>query len=368
MKVQCTICRGSKVKTVVDYGLQPPANQFLPVDETAQYYPLSLGYCSECNTIQLSRPMPFKAIESPFPWITYTEPEGHLDDVASILRYLPNISPSSSVLGITYKDQSTLDRLHALGIKKTTSLSKEEFSIFRSPSVQSKTKGVDLLIARHVVEHARDATAFMYELKSLLSEGGYLVLELPACEKIFQKHHHPFIWEEHFTYFTEESLNTLIQQVKGKLVCLKRYPYPYEDSLIAVLRFSFSKGGNTRSHTPEPLLRQFSQSLQEEKRYWRGLLSSYPGPIALFGGGHLGVKWVNFFELGDLIDCVIDDNPHKRGRYMPGSGLPIFPSPALEDRKIQVCVSTLSSESEKKVKEKLSRYFHRGGIWIPAFH
>jgi SAM-dependent methyltransferase len=323
--------------------------------------------------------MPMQAIKPRFPWLAYNEPEQHLDDVASRLYKLPGIGTSSRMLGVTYKDQSTLDRLAKLGLPSSSCISKEDFSIFNTPKfakdVKAKLKPVDLLIARHVIEHAEDALEFINDLKEIIAPGGYLVFELPECEKVFQAGNHAFIWEEHISYFVEHSLPILAEKVGAKLVWAARYPYNYEDSLVAVFQFTSYRSLDAESErvsifNVNELLEQFKQEFAKTKADWRDLLQNYRSQghkIAVFGAGHLAVKWINFLCLSDLLDCVIDDNSNKAGMFMPGSKLPILPSSVLQDRNIKVCISTLSPESEHKVRLKLSRYFDEGGIFIPAF-
>lgn len=79
------------------------------------------------------------------------------------------------------------------------------------------------------------------------------------------------------------------------------------------------------------------------------------------------VKLINFMGLAPFIDCVIDDNPKKAGLRMPGSHLPIVPSSELAARNIRTCISTLSPESEIRVRQKFADYFKIGGRFIPAF-
>ncbi len=89
--------------------------------------------------------------------------------------------------------------------------------------------------------------------------------------------------------------------------------------------------------------------------------------IALFGAGHLAAKYVNFYDLAPLLIGVIDDNPNKRGRFMPGSGLPIIGSASLEAGEVDLCLLTLSPESEIKVRTARKHYLETGGRFFSIF-
>jgi hypothetical protein len=118
------------------------------------------------------------------------------------------------------------------------------------------------------------------------------------------------------------------------------------------------------------VLADFALGLDISRDKWRTELTALIAEgekIAVFGGGHLAAKFINFYGVTDLIDCVIDDHPLKQGMAMPGSALPICPSSELGARRIRVCISTLSPESEVKVRVKLAVFFSNGGIFIPAF-
>ncbi len=384
----CTVCAYSHLHSKIDFGSNPPANRFLSSDQHREdRFSLTLGYCPQCETIQLTQQMPKEAVQPRFPWLSYNEPEGHLDDAVSQICKLPGVGPSTSVLGLTYKDQSTLDRLTRRGITQSSCLS---YTIFQ-PLALCQDTPVDLLIARHIVEHAHSAAQFISELKSTIAPNGYLIIEIPDSEKLLKWGNHGFIWEEHISYFTEHSLHTLASQVGAKLIWSQKYPYPYEDSLMAAFQFTssrdeekeqhsaaveFSRGSNDQllSHVgckSNDLLDQFHRDFITAKTKWRERLVTLRNQgykLAVFGAGHLAVKWINFLQLADLFDCVIDDHPHKVGMFMPGSKLPILSSEALVERGIQICISTLSPETEQKVKIKLAKYFDAGGFFIHAFH
>ncbi len=376
--VPCTVCAKCTIDTVIDFGLQPPANRFISKDsleKNEDVYPLGFGYCSSCKTIQLSSRMPMQEIKPRFDWIIYNEPGQHLDDLVYHLFRLPGIGPASRILGVTYKDQSTLNRFLQFGLPSGNCLSNEDFSIFRDPelavSTVEKYAPVNLLIARHVIEHALDAVGLINKLRKLISSHGYLVIEVPDCEKFLRKGNHAFIWEEHMSYFTHESLFMLAEKTGARVVWSARYPYPYEDSLVAAFQFVQSPVNLSPSRFAiDGLLQNFNQSLLASKSEWKARLKAYRDQgyrLAVFGAGHLTAKWINFLCLSEFFDCVIDDNPYKIGMHMPGSKLPILPSHALRETGIKICISTLSPESELKVRKKLSHYFDGGGIFIPAF-
>jgi hypothetical protein len=158
------------------------------------------------------------------------------------------------------------------------------------------------------------------------------------------------------------------------MVWLGKYPYPYEDSLVGVLRFDDSGKRTGRADVPEePATRElesFAAGLETSRRRWRKSLEAHRAAgkrVAVFGAGHLAAKFVNFLGIADLIDCVVDDHQWKIGLLMPGSHLPIVPSAALHERGITVCISTLSPETELKVRSKLAPYFEAGGKLEPAF-
>ena len=388
----CTVCSNPALKTVIDFGLQPPSNRFVAADccdHTEETHSLALGYCPECGTAQLTQRMPVDAIRPRYNWLLYNEPESHLDDVAAQLCQLPNIDKQSRVLGITYKDQSTIDRLARLGLPQGGYIAEKDFGfnseLFGLETVQqllrdkqniSRLKAkygvADILLMRHIVEHANDAAELVHALRDMIASDGYLVMELPDSEKIFKAGNHAFIWEEHISYFTEQSLTALANSVGASLAWFKRFPYPYEDSLVVAFQFhsAQSKSVNSDYSHVEQELQKFGHELDAAKQKWRDTLSMHRDKgekVSIFGAGHLAAKFINFFGLKDLIDCVIDDNSNKAGMKMPGSLLPIVPSRELAERGIRVCISTLNPESEIKVRQKLASYFDNGGVFIPAF-
>ena len=91
------------------------------------------------------------------------------------------------------------------------------------------------------------------------------------------------------------------------------------------------------------------------------------GRIALFGAGHLACTFVSVFGVAESIEFIIDDNPHKRGLYMPGSHLPIVGSAALLEDDITLCLLSLNPIGEEKVIGNNQAFVDRGGVFASIF-
>src|SRR5262249_39880708 len=199
---------------------------------------------------------------------------------------------------------------------------------------------------------------FIEALKRLTPPTGYIVVEVPDCSRALDGCDYTTIWEEHTLYYTPETFAAGFPLAGLDVVRTENYPYPFENSLVAI---ATPNGGASRTF-PAPgtvaAEQQRSRTFGGRFAAIRGKIRAAleanrkRGPIALFGAGDLAWPWVRVFGVEDVIDCVIDDNPHKRGLFMPGSRLPIVGSSALAERGIRLCLLSLNPIGEQKVVEK----------------
>ena len=389
---QCLCCGAQNVETLVDFGLQPPSNRFEhPEHPESERHPLVVGQCDACGLVQLIRPMAPSMAKSRFEWLTYNEPEGHLDDLVGRLCSLPGIDRSARIFALTYKDDSTLARFKKLGYDHTYRYeSNADFGLKDScaglESIQAmldeptaarlaaKHGLADLLIVRHVLEHAHVPLAFLRAVRSLVRPGGYLLFEMPDSTKFIKACDHCFVWEEHITYLSVQTLTALIASAGLRMEQTILYAYPLEDSLIAVVKNEAQKGaGRPAKEELESLLadgQKFARSFFERRTYLQSLLGARRQAgkrTAIFGAGHLAAKFANMYSLAKWLDCVIDDNPYKQRLLMPGSRLAIRGSSALETGAIDLCLLSLNPESEQRVLAKNQSFLEHGGQFLSIF-
>ena len=76
-----------------------------------------LGQCKGCGLVQLIKFIPIKKLTPRYNWISYNEPEEHLDRLAKTITKLPGINKYSKVCGLSYKEDSLLERLKKKDLK-----------------------------------------------------------------------------------------------------------------------------------------------------------------------------------------------------------------------------------------------------------
>jgi hypothetical protein len=389
--VNCQVCRSSVLQPGLDVGAHPVSSHFAKsagAKEAA--FPMALGQCANCGAIGLLAPVPHSALVPPYDWLFAREPEDHLDRVAGQLAALPGITSNSVIAGLTSKDDTTLDRFRKLGFDRVWRVDLARDLGIANPcanieTVQKLTTpatmqdvaashgAADILLVRHIIEHAEDLGTFVEGCAALVKPGGYIVVELPDCTTSLRLADYAMIWEEHALYFVPETFAGVLAYGGFETVRTDIYPLPFENCIVEIAR----KTG--KPHTPLPTaagratlgqLENYATRWQPAAADLRSKLTGWRktrGPLALFGAGHLACAFVNYHGLADLIEFVADDTPQKQGLYLPGSRLPIVPSQRLLDDGVTLALLALSIGNEDRVIERNAAFIDKGGQFASIF-
>ncbi|MBC8232340.1 methyltransferase domain-containing protein [bacterium] len=389
---ECIICKTESVVELLDVGMQPISNRFAVDPAGEEYlYPMVIGQCNACGLIQIINPVPASELLPPYEWIRYNEAEGHLDKLVDIITLLSGITKDATICGISYKEDSTLARLRQRGFNHTWRIDTasdlgitdagagiETIQDRIRPDLASvlwqKYGAPDVVIARHILEHAHDTPRFMETLHQLVKPTGYVVFEVPDCTRVLETFDYTTIWEEHILYFTPETFRHCFGFGGFSLVRFECYPYPYENSLVGIVQ---PQTAATPAFPSESVLENekrraqaFAQGLLQRRHTLSRFFSEYrenQGKVAMFGAGHLACMFINLMELKDYIEFIVDDDSNKKGLFMPGSRLPIYGSDALIQENINLCLTSLSPESEEKVIQKNQAFLDQEGKFASIF-
>jgi SAM-dependent methyltransferase len=224
----------------------------------------------------------------------------------------------------------------------------------------------DIVSCRYLLEHCYDPVAALKGLQALLQPGGFLAVELPDSSKFIKNMDYSFLWEEHVSYFTEQTLRQLALRAGFDVVELMRFEGRLEDAFVVLLRPALEARDAPAIDSSE---------LQAYERYRVGFdharvgvqaavcsrMASTSGGVALFGLGHQAIMFTNMMRIAPMISAAVDDDANKWGHFAPGFSVPVITSAefALDDR-VHTCLLAVNPSVEHKIKDKLAPLVNRG--------
>jgi SAM-dependent methyltransferase len=189
----------------------------------------------------------------------------------------------------------------------------------------------DLLCCRHVLEHIEDPDEFLAGIRRALSGNveAIVFFEVPNSAYTLRD---LGIWDliyEHCGYFNAGSLQHAFAR-NGFAVLGTEELYDGQFLGITCKR--------TAAETPKPVAQKaslradidsFADRYHAKMAYWQGVITELERAgkrVVLWGGGSKGVTFLNQLRPA-CVAAVVDVNPRKHGRYVPGTGQELI-SPA----------------------------------------
>ncbi|NND42731.1 MAG: methyltransferase domain-containing protein [Silicimonas sp.] len=364
----CRNCGGVAAHTFVDLGLSPLANSYVsPADagKADPSYPLHARVCDACLLVQVDDVVPADEIFSNSyayfssfsdSWLHHCERFAS----AAIQRYALN--EKSLVLEIASNDGYLLQffksaGIPVLGVEPTanTAAVAIEKSIptrvdFFGSGLARKlvVEGIHptLITSANVLAHVPDIRDFASGVALMLEGDAVYTVEFPQLLTLIENAQFDTIYHEHFSYLslfsTEQVLNAVGLRVfdvetlpthGGSLrvhACLANASHA-EDARVAEQRARESAAGLDTLTGYEG----FGQKVEVIRK---GLIDYLRTArengrrVAAYGAAAKGNTLLNYCEVdADAIAYVVDRNPAKQGKLLPGSHIPIKPVQALYD-------------------------------------
>ena len=204
----------------------------------------------------------------------------------------------------------------------------------------------DLICCRHVLEHVQFPRQFLHTV--------YCTMEnKPETKVLFEVPNVMFmlrdlsIWDiiyEHCSYFSRRSLArlfnscgfevfNLMEAFEGQFLCIE-----------ALLGKSFADPGENYLDDPDGLsahVTAFSNRYWHKIGSWQTNLKRIEGNgqrAVIWGAGSKGVTFLNALEVQDEISHIVDINPNKHGKYVPGTGQRVVAPKFLRDFQPDVVI------------------------------
>ncbi len=366
----CRFCQTQLRHTFVDLGMSPLSNAFLnpeQLDKKEPFFPLHAYVCEQCFLVQLEE---FEQPEEIFSDYAYfsSYSESWLDHARQytemmIVRF--SLNSSHQIIEIASNDGYLLqyfkeNNIPVLGIEPAANVAdvaikkgietriqffgKETASALRSESICG-----DLILGNNVLAHVPDLNDFVAGLKIALAEDGIITMEFPHLLNIIKEHQFDTIYHEHFSYL---SLYT-VEQVFNKHQ-LKIFDVEQLQTHGGSLRiFCCHEEDNTQEISPRvndikqlelnsgleqlDTYLDFTDKVQQTRQSLLDFIikaKEQNKTIVGYGAPAKGNTLLNYCNIKtDFIDYTVDRSPHKQGKFLPGTHIPVYPVERINETK-----------------------------------
>jgi SAM-dependent methyltransferase len=200
----------------------------------------------------------------------------------------------------------------------------------------------DVVVCRHVIEHVPDPVGLLKTVRQALvnSPHARVFFETPCVDWILRNR---VIWDffyEHCSYFTAQSLTTAFEASGFKVESVEHIfegQYLWLEATINREAAIISKNSGNISVLGE----DFRAAEDEMKKTWTSQIQELAekGKVAIWGAGAKGVTFANLIDAErQALDCAIDLNPNKQGKYVAGTGHEIVGYEEIANRGIKSAI------------------------------
>jgi SAM-dependent methyltransferase len=368
-RVTCRSCGAGLSTTFVDLGMAPLANSYVAAGDLLDpevTYPLHVFVCDACLLVQLPAVTTAESIFSDYAYFSsysdswldharrYVEEtsrrfqvgaDHQVVEIASNDGYLLQYFKERGVpvLGIE-PAANVAEAAEAIGIPTVVKF----FGVQTARELVAEGTRADVLIGNNVLAHVPDLNDFVGGLELLLAPGGVLTMEFPHLLRLMAETQFDTIYHEHFSYFSLVAVERVFRSHGLELFDVEQIPTHGGSLRIYV---QHRGGGHELSGRVAELraaeeeaglgdVRGYTSFAAQVERTKLSLLEFIVGAkragktVAAYGAAAKGNTLLCYCGVGsDLVDFVVDRNPHKQGSYLPGTHIPIRAPEAIFERK-----------------------------------
>lgn len=355
----CRACGTDLKHTLVDLGLSPLANSYVPLDQADQTdpsYPLHARVCSNCFLVQVDDVVPPSDIFSHYAYFSSYSSSWveHARKYCEAAAERLDLGKDSFVVEVASNDGYLLQHFVAksipvLGVEPAANIAKEAekkgvkslvafFGKETAEKVVAEHGHANLTAANNVLAHVPDINDFVSGFAAVLADDGVSTFEFPHLLNLLEKTQFDTIYHEHFSYLSLYAVEKCFESNGLKVFDVEELPThggslrvwaqktigtrPETDRLAAlrakeaeagIATLACYQGFDAKCRKIRDDLLAFLKSAKTEGK-----------TVAGYGAAAKGNTLLNYCDIGtDLIDFVVDANPHKQNTLLPGSHIPV---------------------------------------------
>ena len=348
---RCRLCSAPLVVPVLTMEPAPPnISGLLDLDasELPRTIRLDVGRCEACGFVQLSDTL------DPAFYDDYVMTVSHAATMQAFQSeqarcFVERFGLSERrVLEVGCGDGNYLDHLQAAGARvvgNEPSAPFRKLAIDRGHTVLAGYVSAsapvpggpyDAFVTRQVLEHVPDPRDFLAGIAASVVPGAVGLVEVPCIEQTLRHQRFFDFFPDHLNYFTKGVLARLLEEEDFEVLGLEEGMAG--EFTVAFVRWNPSAALSTIQASFDSTTRALRAFATAERRAGRR--------IAAWGAGGKGITSLTAARLTDLA-YVVDSDPHKQGKRLPGIGLPVVaPATLAADPVDSIILTALAYRAE----------------------
>jgi 2-polyprenyl-3-methyl-5-hydroxy-6-metoxy-1,4-benzoquinol methylase len=400
ISAKCRFCGNSLTHTFVDLGMQPLCESYVGPNQLNQmepFFPLHTYVCDNCFLVQLEEYVAPKEIFSEYAYFSSYSDDWlqHAENYVEMITKKLGLTSNSLVLEVASNDGYLLQYfvqkgIPVLGIDPAANVAKAAikkgvetlvkfFNLETANELIQEQKCPDLLIGNNVLAQVPNINDFIESIRIVLKPRGVVTLEFPHLMRLMDGNQFDTIYHEHFSYFSfisvekmlvthdltiydVEELPTHGGSLRIYVRHLKDKSKPVTDSVTKMRKLEVDRGFvNLKTYF------SFAERVRETKRNFLSFLINLKqhGKIIVgYGAPGKGNTLLNYCGIRtDFLEYVVDRNPYKQGKFLPGSLVPILHPDRIKETKPDY-VLVLPWNIKEEIMTQLSYIGDWGGRFI----
>jgi SAM-dependent methyltransferase len=397
-RARCRGCATALPPPFLDLGRQPLANALLPPDHAGEEprHPLAVCRCGGCGLVQLEDTVDPAALFTEYVYFSsYSATfNAHAERMAAALCERFRLGPRSRVLEIASNDGYLLRHFQprgpsVLGVEpagNVAAVARERgvptLAEFFGPAVVDAVRAqlgpADLVVGNNVLAHVPEINGFLSAVRACLAEDGAASFEFPYLGDLLDGIEFDTVYHEHVFYLSLHAVSGLARRAGLRVFDLERQAVHGGS-----VRVFFEADGGRRPVSPavaDLLAAEQAGGLQDDARYQafashvrqlrddlNGLLGGLKASgrrLAAYGAPAKGNTLLNYCGLDTgTLAFTVDVSPHKQGKRLPGSRLPVRAPEALLSEQPDYTL-ILPWNLAPEIVSQQAEYVRRGGRFL----
>jgi len=333
------------------------------------FYPLHAYVCDSCFLVQLDEFVSPEVIFGDGAYAYFSSySDSWLQHVRSYTEMASerfNLNANSQVVELASNDGYLLQwfmqkGIPVLGVEPAANTAKVAqdrgiptvvrfFGTDTAKDLAAQGKKADLLLGNNVLAHVPNLNDFVAGMKILLKPTGVITMEFPHLQRLMEENQFDTIYHEHFSYFSFVTVERVfaahgltlfdVEELPthgGSLRVFARHvedPSKHVTDRVATLRVREKRLG----YENFAIYSDFNERVKETKRKLLTFLieAKRAGKqVVGYGAPGKGNTLLNYCGIRtDFLDYTVDRSPHKQGRFLPGTRIPILHPDRISETK-----------------------------------